>query len=605
MKTKTKITLFSISLIILYTSGILIGSLRNMKSSLETVVTQSYEMKLKGDIRAANTFLDMEHGVLKVENGVLIDEKGRPLKNHRALVEKIHFDLGDQATILIQDGNDFIRIATTILDSEGVLILDSKLNTNSVAYETLLKGETYIGPTEIFGKSYFAAYRPLLDYKQDIVGFLFLGAPLEEINYTIDKNLKQTSVSFLIFSTIALLIITLLLGVVINSLFAPMKKMVSMLKDLSEGEGDLTKRLTTKGKNNDFSVMAKYFNLTLEKIRNILISIKTDSITSLDVGKSLSVDMTETAAAINQIVANIKNITFQTNAQADSVSNTGSMMNDITSHIDKLNTLIEIQATNITESSAAIEETLANINTITNTLERNQNDVSELKELSSSGLDSLEKVLAVTFEIAEESEGLLKISSIIGDIAERTNLLSMNAAIEASHAGESGRGFSVVAEEIRKLADNSSKQAGIITGVLRKMKDSISGIVESTNEVSKQFKTVVTKTSSVHDQVLSITQSMEEQTSGNKQVLVAVTNLNEITSQVRDSSVEMLDDSTKVIAEMKTLSKVTDEVKNGINEMAAGTEQITKSIVHVDELTKENQESISSMSREVEKFKVE
>jgi methyl-accepting chemotaxis protein len=280
-------------------------------------------------------------------------------------------------------------------------------------------------------------------------------------------------------------------------------------------------------------------------------------------------------------------------------------MEQITVNIDKLNGHVERQTGSVSQSSSAIEEMLANIQSVTKTLVKNNENVSGLKDASEVGRAGLQEVAADIQEISRESEGLLEINSVMENIASQTNLLSMNAAIEAAHAGEAGKGFAVVADEIRKLAESSSEQSKTISNVLKKIKTSIDKISRSTDNVLQRFEAIDGEVKTVADQEDQIRNAMEEQNEGSKQVLHAVEELSEITQQVKGGSTEMLEGSKEVIRESKNLEVVTQEISGGMNEMSAGADQINIAVTQVNELSAKNRENIDQLMREVAKFKVE
>jgi methyl-accepting chemotaxis protein len=248
---------------------------------------------------------------------------------------------------------------------------------------------------------------------------------------------------------------------------------------------------------------------------------------------------------------------------------------------------------------------LANIQSVTSTLVKNAGNVKELIEASDVGRTGLQDVATDIQEIARESEGLLEINAVMENIASQTNLLSMNAAIEAAHAGEAGKGFAVVADEIRKLAESSGEQSKTIGTVLKKIKESIDKITRSTDNVLGKFEAIDGGVKTVSDQEANIRSAMEEQAAGSKQVLEAISQVNEITRQVKGGSEEMLEGSKEVIQESKNLERVTQEITSGMNEMATGADQINTAVNRVNELTGHNRENIDILVREVSRFKVE
>jgi methyl-accepting chemotaxis protein len=386
------------------------------------------------------------------------------------------------------------------------------------------------------------------------------------------------------------------------SISKPIVKVAVSLEDVAKG--DLTQNINVET-NDEIGDLVRDFDFTIGQVKNLVVNVKGEAASLSNIGNDLAGNMNETAAAVNEITANIQSIKGRVINQSASVTETHTTMEQLTVNIHKLNDHVENQSAHVAQASSAIEQMMANIGSVTNTLVNNADNVKTLKEASEAGRAGLQEVAADIQEIARESEGLLEINAVMENISSQTNLLSMNAAIEAAHAGEAGKGFAVVAGEIRKLAESSGAQSKTIGTVLKKIKGSIDKIMRSTGNVLAKFEAIDSSVKTVADQEESIRHSMEEQTTGSKQVLEGVSVVNEITRQVKEASNQMLEGAKEVIQESDSLNKATQEITSGMNEMASGAEEINVAVNHVNEISGRNREAINVLIREVSRFKVE
>jgi len=217
----------------------------------------------------------------------------------------------------------------------------------------------------------------------------------------------------------------------------------------------------------------------------------------------------------------------------------------------------------------------------------------------------MEAVAADIQKIARDSEGILEIAEMIQSIASQTNLLSMNAAIEAAHAGEAGKGFAVVADEIRKLAESSGEQAKTVSAVLSGIKQSVDTITISTEHVLLKFESIEEAVHNVSNQEALIRNAMEEQSAGSNEILQAISHLNSLTQDVRDGSRQMLSGSQEVLKESANLNTVTEEISGSMSEMSAGSDQIKVAVKTVNELTVQTKTAIDQLERQLAQFTVD
>ena len=267
--------------------------------------------------------------------------------------------------------------------------------------------------------------------------------------------------------------------------------------------------------------------------------------------------------------------------------------------------LIEDQSAAVNQSSAAIEEMTASIRNVARIAAERQETSDRLRDITETGGGYVQATEEVILGVSQSTGSMIEMVALINQIASQTNMLAMNAAIEAAHAGDAGKGFAVVADEIRRLAETVGENTHTISSSLNEIVRKIGSALEASRATGETFSQISIDVNEATDGFIEITHSMGELSQGTGEILAAMQSLTQITSQIRGASGEMAVAAADTTAGMESVQSISGGVRQSIVSVASSIAQIIEASERIAEASERNQQKIAEIHQQLGFFRID
>ncbi len=367
-------------------------------------------------------------------------------------------------------------------------------------------------------------------------------------------------------------------------------------------ERDLTVPLSDSTRD-EVGALARNLNRVVDGLSSFLAKVHASAHRADEMKETIASGTTEAAAALHQITRNIASMRDQFAILDKNVQSAADSVGSITSRLQRLSGNIDGQANSIDESSSAIQQMNASINSVARLASERRVRSEELSGMIRDGSDKITSAYDIVSSISHEIDGILEIIEIINNVAEQTNLLSMNAAIESAHAGEAGKGFGVVADEIRKLSESTSEHAGSIGRSLHNITGRIRDALNASESGHRAVDQIAVDMKQFVQTMIEINSSMDELSRASAEILSATQKISETSREVQRDAVSMNLDALDITHAMEGSRTVSSGVVSGVGEIEHGAEEILHSMEHISEVSEESRDRMDELHGLVETYR--
>ncbi len=345
----------------------------------------------------------------------------------------------------------------------------------------------------------------------------------------------------------------------------------------------------------EIGIMTSHMNRIIERQQNVVSKIRAAADRVVQSSGEVEGVIEQTRVATERLSSSIEQVNAKAEENMRSVNDTGSNLKDMLNSVDQITEQVDSQASNVEQSSSAVHELAESVRSVASTTDRANELAEQADHVAREGGEAVKASLQSIHDIESASEQVNSIISVISKISAQTNMLAMNAAIEAAHAGDAGRGFAVVAEEVRSLAADSAGSAREISDHIKQMRSQVETGVAKAEEAGKSLDRIQNDIAQTSELIGEIASAMREQNSGTDELLSGITALVESTESIRSVAAEQKERNKTMRTSLDELLENFSEIQTATQEQTEGTREIVQSFERLREVARENAEVVEQL----------